>query len=230
MKKSHANLVLAAAILFFFVQASLALAQPDHTKRLIEGAKKEGRLLWYTALNINDATMLLKRFEQKYPFIKTEMLRLGGKELLTKILIEAQTGVFRADAIESVGVEGHILKKRGLLGKYMSPEASAYPSSMKDPDGTWVSFFINTHVLVYNTSLVKKEEVPRTYEGLIHPKWAGKIALRDDDFDNFGMMLRVMGREAGLNFMRRLAAQGVALRSGPPWPFKGSPPVRSPWE
>ena len=193
---------------------SSALGQSEHTKRLIEGAKKEGKLLWYTALNINDATMLTKRFEQLYPFIKTETLRLGGRELVTKILMEANTRVFRADVIESVSIDGHILKKKGLLEKYISPEASAYPASVKDPDGTWTSFFINTHVLVHNTNLVKKDEVPRTYEELINPKWKGKIVIRDDDFPTFGMMLRVMGKENGLNFMRRLAAQGVELRSG----------------
>lgn len=191
-----------------------AWGQSEHTKRLIEGAKKEGKLLWYTALNINDATMLTKRFEQLYPFIKTELLRLGGRELLTKILIEANTRVFRADVIEAVSIDGQILKKRGLLEKYISPEASAYPASVKDRDGTWTSFFINTHVLVYNTNLVKKEDVPRTYEELINPKWKGKIVIRDDDFPTFGMMLRVMGKEKGLNFMRRLAAQGVELRAG----------------
>ena len=191
-----------------------AWGQSEHTKRLIEGAKKEGKLLWYTALNINDATMLTKRFEQLYPFIKTESLRLGGRELMTKILMEANLRVFRADVIEAVSIDGHILKKRGLLEKYISPEASAYPTSVKDPDGMWTSFFINTHVLVHNTTMVKKEEVPRSYEELINPKWKGRIIIRDDDFPTFGMMLRVMGKDKGLNFMRRLAAQGIELRSG----------------
>src|ERR1043166_1754 len=83
-----------------------AWGQSDHAKRLIEGAKKEGKLLWYTALNLNDATMLTNRFEQLYPFIKTESLRLGGRELMTKILLEANTRVFRADVIEAVGIDG----------------------------------------------------------------------------------------------------------------------------
>lgn len=201
-------------LVLFSSTASTAWGQSEHTKRLIEGAKKEGKLVWYTALNINDATMLTKRFEQIYPFIKTESLRLGQRDLLTKILVEANTGVFKADAIEAVSIEGHILKKRGLLEKYVSPEAAAYPADMKDPDGTWTSFFINTHVLVYNTNMVKKDEVPRTYEEIINPKWKGKVAIRDDDFPTFGMMLRLMGKEKGLNFMRRLAAQGIELRSG----------------
>jgi iron(III) transport system substrate-binding protein len=117
--------------------ASGAWGQSEHTKRLIEGAKKEGKLLWYTALNINDATMLTKRFEQLYPFVKTETLRLGGRELVTKILMEANTRVFRADVIESVSIDGHVLKKRGLLEKYISPEVENRVGSLekgKDAD------------------------------------------------------------------------------------------------
>jgi iron(III) transport system substrate-binding protein len=157
--------------------------------------------------------MLTQHFEQKYPFIKTETLRLGTDQLLTKIQTEARAGAFRADVIEIPGILGQVLKQDGLLEKYISPESKAYPASMKDPDGTWTSFFINTHVTVYNTNLVKKQEVPKTFEDFINPRSKGKIAFRDNDFDNFGMMLKVMGREKGLNFMRRLAAQGVDLRS-----------------
>jgi iron(III) transport system substrate-binding protein len=200
-------------IFFLLLPFSSAWAQPDHTGTLIAGAKKENKLLWYTALTLADAGMLTQHFEQKYPFIKTETLRLGTDQLLTKIQTEARAGGFRADVIEIPGILGHVLKQDGLLEKYISPESKAYPASMKDPDGTWTSFFINTHVTVYNTQLVKKQEVPKTFEDLIHPRWKGKIALRDNDFDNFGMMLKVMGREKGLNFMRRLAAQGVDLRS-----------------
>jgi iron(III) transport system substrate-binding protein len=204
------RLVFFGAVLF----ASSVCAQSERTAKLVEGAKKEGRFLWYTALNVNDSDMLIKRFEQKYPFIKGEMLRLGSSQLLTKILTEAKTGAFKGDVIEIAGVLGHILKKNALLEKYVSSEAGAYPAAMKDADGTWTSFFLNTHVLVYNTNMVKKEELPRRYEDLIQPQWKGKIALRDDDFDNFGMMLRTMGKEKGLAFMRRLAAQGVELRKG----------------
>ena len=207
-------------IIFFALGLALALhnlplawGQADHTKRLIEAAKKEGKVVWYTALSIPDAELLTKRFEQTYPFIKTETLRLVTDALLTKILTETKAGVHNADVIEIPGIAGNILKKEGLFDKYASPESNAYPASMKDPGGTWTSFFIHTLVLVYNTQLVKKEELPRTYEDLINPKWKGKIALRDEDYETFGMMLKVMGREKGMNFMRRLGAQGVDLRN-----------------
>jgi iron(III) transport system substrate-binding protein len=207
------------ATLFFTLTFALAFyapavfSQSEHTAQLIAGAKKEGKLLWYTALNINDAEMLTKRFEEKYPFIKTQTLRLGTFQLLTKIQTEARAGAFRGDVIEIAGVTGHILKKDGVFAKYASHESRFYPDSVKDPDQTWTSFFINTHVLVYNTNLVKKNELPRNFQEVINPKWKDKIVM-SEDFDIFGMMLKVMGREKGLDFMRRLAAQGVNLRDG----------------
>ena len=200
-------------VLFFLCQSVMTWGQSDHTKRLIEGAKKEGKVVWYTALSIQDAELLTKRFEQLYPFVKTETLRLVTDSLLTKILTEARAGVFNADVIEIPGIAGNIVKKEGLLAKYASPEAEAYPASMIDSDGTWTSFFIHTLVLVYNSQLVKKEDLPRSYEQLINSRWKQKIVLRDEDFETFGMMLKVMGREKGLNFMRRLSAQGVELRN-----------------
>jgi iron(III) transport system substrate-binding protein len=139
-------------------------------------------------------------------------LRLSSFSLLSKIQTEARAGAFKADVIEIAGVLGHILKKDGLFAKYVSPESRFYPDSVKDPDGTWTSFFMNTHVLSYNTKLVKKDELPKTYEEVINPKWKDKITM-SEDFDIFGMMLKTMGRAKGLEFMRRLAAQGVVLKN-----------------
>ena len=198
-------------VILAFARAPIG-AQPDAPSRLIEGAKKEGTLVWYTALNLNDSEMLTKRFEQIYPFIKTDTLRLSSFSLLSKIQTEARAGAFKADVIEIAGVLGHILKKDGLFAKYVSPESRFYPDSVKDPDGTWTSFFMNTHVLSYNTKLVKKDELPKTYEEVINPKWKDKITM-SEDFDIFGMMLKMMGRAKGLEFMRRLAAQGVVLKN-----------------
>src|SRR5918999_706097 len=93
-------------------------AQADPAARVLEGSKKEGALVWYTALNLNDSEMLTKRFEQQYPFIKTETLRLSSFSLLSKIQTEARAGAFKADVIEIAGVLGHILKRDGLFAKY----------------------------------------------------------------------------------------------------------------
>src|SRR6185436_2194805 len=119
-----------ACLIALLFAASSVQAQSD-TAKLIEGAKKEGKLVWYTALTLDDAGMLTQYFEKKYPFIKTETLRLGTDQLLTKIQTEARAGAFRADVIEIPGILGQVLKQDGLLEKYVSPESKAYPASMK---------------------------------------------------------------------------------------------------
>jgi iron(III) transport system substrate-binding protein len=211
-QKRLIGIVCGICLTIIISEASTIGAQSDLAARIIEGAKREGALVWYTALNLNDSEMLTNRFEQLYPFIKTETLRLSSFSLLSKIQTEARAGAFKADVIEIAGVLGHILKKDGLFAKYISPESRFYPDSVKDPDGTWTSFFMNTHVLVYNTKLVKKDELPKTYDEIINPKWKDKITI-SEDFDIFGMMLKVMGRPKGLDFMRRLATQGVVLKN-----------------
>src|SRR5262249_16126863 len=108
-------------VFFIFFQKTMIWGQSDHTKRLFEGAKKEGKIGRYTALSIQDAELLTKRFEQLYPFVKTDTLRLVTDSLLTKILTEARAGVFNADVIEIPGIAGNIVKKEGLFAKYTSP-------------------------------------------------------------------------------------------------------------
>src|SRR4249919_3877488 len=113
-EKSIIRIVFLIFLTMIVSESSTGGAQSDLAARIIEGAKREGALVWYTALNLNDSEMLTNRFEQLYPFIKTETLRLSSFSLLSKIQTEVRAGAFKADVIEIAGVLGHILKKDGL--------------------------------------------------------------------------------------------------------------------
>ena len=102
---------------------------------LIEGAKKEGRVVWYATLNINDSNALLQRFEQRYPFIKTELLRAGSEQLLNRILTEDGAGRSALDLVNITTINA--LKRRGLLQVHRSQEFQAYPQQFKDAEGYW---------------------------------------------------------------------------------------------
>ena len=91
---------------------------------LIEGAKKEGRVVFYTPLNINDSRPLLQRFEQKYPFIKTDLLRMSAEPLLNRIVTEDRAGRNVVDVINNTVITA--FKKARLLQAYCSPEFPAY--------------------------------------------------------------------------------------------------------
>src|ERR1051325_11024765 len=125
--------------------ASAAWCQPAS---LIEAAKKEGKVVWYTSLNINDSNALLARFEQKYPFIKTELLRAGAEQLLNRILTEDNAGRSALDLVNLTTMNA--LKRRGLLQLHRSPEFAAYHPQFKDPDGYWATIYNNYYVIGYN--------------------------------------------------------------------------------
>jgi len=112
-------------------------AQAGGQASVIEGAKKEGKVVWYATLNISDSNALLRRFEQKYPFIKTELLRAGSEQLLNRILTEDSANRSALDLVNITTINA--LKKRGLLQVHRSQEFQAYPPQFKDADDYWAT-------------------------------------------------------------------------------------------
>src|SRR5690242_15008489 len=130
-------LTLLVSGLALFLGCGESPAQSSPSPVLIEAAKKEGQTVFYTPLNINDSRPLLQRFEQRYPFIKTELLRLSAEPLLNRIFTEDRARRNAVDVINNTIINP--LKKARLLQAYRSPEHAAYLDAFKDPDGYWAS-------------------------------------------------------------------------------------------
>jgi iron(III) transport system substrate-binding protein len=190
------------------------LGQDNATAKLIEGAKKEGKMVFYSSLNIEDNNGLLRKFEAKYPFIKTELNRLNADRLLLRFQSEARAKTHVADVILNGGARTYITKKDGLLMKYVSPESKFYGPGFKDPDGYWTDAYLNAHVLVYNTRMLKAPEVPRSHGDLLQPQWKGKFIMVSKAYEWFLKYLKVTGEEKGLPFFKRLAQQKPEFRIG----------------
>jgi len=199
-------------LLLLFLTPSAALAVP--TKEVLEGARKEGKLLLYCSTSTADSAAMLKGFREKYPFIKAEEYRTAPPKLLTKIVMESNFKSYLPDVIQLRIFEMYMLKKKGLLDKYTSPESKNIPSLYKDPDGFFIGMYWYPHIIGYNKRLVAPQDVPRSYDDLLLPKWKGKMALDTDDFIWFAHQLQIMGQEKGVAFMRKLAEQKLQLRSG----------------
>ena len=198
------------AVLMLFNEA---IAQaPSPPAGLIEAAKKEGQVVFYTPLNINDSRPLLQRFEQKYPFIKTELLRLSAEPLLNRIITEDRAGRNLVDVINNTVINP--LKKMRLVQPYRSPEHAAYLEQFKDPEGYWASVNNNYYVLGYNNKLVSAKEAPTDWQDLLHPKWKGKIGMDQEEYEWFGATVDVWGRERALKYHRALAQQQIHWRKG----------------
>ena len=191
-----------------------SVAQDSHTQKLIDGAKKEGALVWYMSASIEDAQAILLAFNKKYPFLKTDFFRAGSARLFNRIMNEARAGKVLFDLVAVRGLETHQLVKAGLLQPYVSPESAAYPAGFKDSKGYWVDYFNSYNVIGYNTQLVAREQAPKSWEDLLDPKWKGKIALDEENFSWYGAMTQKWGKEKTQRYMRALAKQDIQLRNG----------------
>jgi ABC-type Fe3+ transport system substrate-binding protein len=166
-------------------------------------------------LNLDVSKLMLDRFEKKYPFIKTELFRAGRGPLLNKVLAEAMAGRHVWDALSGTGEMQPSLMERKLLGSYLSPERQRYEEGMKDPDGRWTAMYVNPYVLGYNTKLVRKESVPRSYADLLDPKWrGGKISLDSDAYPILSGLAKAWGKEKAVRYLKDLAALEPSVKRG----------------
>ncbi len=189
-----------------------APAQSNPPPALVDAARKEAQVVFYTPLNINDSRLLLQRFEQRYPFIKTELLRLSAEPLLNRIFTEDRAGRNSVDVINNTIINP--LKKARLLQPYRSPEHAAFLDAFKDPDGYWASVNNNYYVIGYNTRMVSAKDAPADWPDLLNPKWKSRIGMDQEEYEWFGASLEVWGRERALKFHRALAQQEIQWRKG----------------
>lgn len=189
-------------------------ASASYHEAVVEAAKKEKELAVYTSMTVGQAQTMLNSFKAKYPFIEPQIFRAVGERLLTKIMTEAQAGRYEFDVVQSAETQAYFLKKKNLLARYVSPEAKYLPKTFVDPEGYWAAVYIMPNVIGYNTRMVERSEVPRTNDDLLNPKWKGKIGMDPTKPEWFAWMLRRMGQEKGLAYMRQLATQELRFHAG----------------
>ena len=193
----------------FFTSTAHAATQQD----LIEGAKREGELVLYASLTLEEANVLLPKFEAKYPFLKVQFARAGSERLLTRVLTEARAKKSFADVVQTVEFSMHTLKVKGVLGRYNPADGAVYPKDFKEDD-FWTTFYYHPYVVAYNKNLLRQSNLPKTYQDLLNPAWKNKMMMEGTKVDWFAGMLQIMGREKGLQFMRELAKQEILQRTG----------------
>jgi len=189
-------------------------AEADGQRQLLEGAKKEARMVFYTSVETEFAQILTGGFETKYPFIKTDLFRSTHDKILARLNVERKAGTFAADTLSVGEFETYHMQKLGLMMPYKSPHAAVYPEGFKDANGYWTDLYDNLIVSAYNSARVKRDELPKRWEDLLHPRWRKRMVLDQNEDRWFANMLHIMGEKKGMEFMRSLAKQEVAIRSG----------------
>jgi iron(III) transport system substrate-binding protein len=179
---------------------------------LLEGAKKEGRLMVYGASSLTEAVPIVKSFEQKYPGIKVDYQQALGETNANRIMTEAKAGKYSADVFTGKLRTVLVLKEQGLLARYRSPEAKFFREGYLDPDGFRAAIYLSIFVIAYNSKLVGPQDVPRKYEDLLEPKWRGQVGLNQYEYDWFTGVVEAMGRAKAIAYMEKLAQQKPVLR------------------
>ena len=186
---------------------------PDREARLLAEARKEGQVVMYTSLNLKDSVPITEAFEKKTG-VKVQLWRASSEKVLQRAITEARAGRFSPDVFETNGPEMEALYREKLLEEFFSPHFPDLPPAAFPKHRHYVADRFNFFTIGYNTNLVKPEEVPNTYEDLVHPRWAGRVGIEGSDVDWFGAVVKAMGEEKGLAFFRKLAASGPQIRTG----------------
>jgi ABC-type Fe3+ transport system substrate-binding protein len=204
---AHVALMLAA-------QSTVSAA--DHA--LIDAAKKEGQVTWYTTQITNQfGRPAAEAFQKKYG-IRVNMVRGDSVELAVRMLNEGRAGRMQADVFDGTG-SAPALKKGGLVLKWLPDQAKRLPKEYVDQEGYWIATNIYIQTPAHNTNLVPKGTEPRTWADLADPKWKGKMAWATHATTSgapgfVGLVLSELGEENGRAYLRDLAKQSIVQLGG----------------
>jgi iron(III) transport system substrate-binding protein len=187
----------------------------DRTQKLLAAAKKEGGLTLYTSIAEKDMPLLTTDFEKRYPGVKLTVWRAGSDQVLQRSLTETAAKRYTVDAIHIGAPEMEALHREQVLQPVTSPVFKDLIQNAVPKHRDWASTLLTVWVQTYNTSKIKKADLPKTYQDLLDPKWKGKLGIEAYDSDWFAAAVSTIGDDKGIKLFRDIAAtNGISIRKG----------------
>ena len=192
---------------------ALALYQgPDRQAKLVEAARREGELNVYHAYP--RLTAMLDAFGKKYG-IKVKSWRSGSEAILQRITSESRGGRFEADIVQNNAPEMEAAHREKLLQEVRSPYAADLIPQAVPAHHEWVGITLDVWTAAYNTDKVRKEELPKSYQDLLDPKWKGRLGVEAEDHAWFATLLSELGEERGAKLFNNIVStNGMSVRKG----------------
>jgi iron(III) transport system substrate-binding protein len=187
---------------------------PDRLQKIVEGAKKEGELNLYTSAQADDIGAVAAAYEKKYG-IRVTMWRSSSENVLRRAVTEARATRNTMDVAETNGPEMESMHREKILQLVKSPHLADLIAPARFPHGEWVATRMNVFVQAYNTRLVKKAELPKTWDDLSDPKWKGRLGIEQEDADWLAGMMGELGEAKGTKLFKTIVAtNGMSMRKG----------------
>jgi len=202
-------------VLWRVLPASLLAAFAAHaqetTPAMVAAAEKEGKVVWYSSVDVKVAEGVKEEFKKQYPKIDVEVERTGSERVLQRINQEYQSNIFNVDVVNSSDASHFIFwKQQKWLARHTPPDAAKFPANGKDPEGYYFAWRSTLSPIAYNTNLVKEADAPKSYKDLLDPKWKGKLTKAHPGYSGTALTgTYALVKVLGWGYFEQLAKQGV---------------------
>ena len=198
------------APLFALTMAGSAAAQ-DTTPAMVAAAAKEGKVVWYTSVDVKVAEVLAKAFRAEYPGVEIDVERSGSERVFQRINQEYGSGIKNVDVVNSSDASHFIFwKQQKWLAAHVPPDVKRFPAQFKDPDGYYAVWRATLSVMGYNTNLVDAKDAPTGYMDLLDPKWKGKLVKSHPGYSGTSLTgTYAITKLLGWDYLEKLSKQSV---------------------
>jgi iron(III) transport system substrate-binding protein len=187
-----------------------ALAQ-ETTPAMAAAAAKEGKVVWYTAVDVKVAEAVAKAFRAAHAGIDIDVERSGSERVFQRINQEYQSGIKNVDVVNSSDASHFLFwKQQRWLAPHTPPDVKRFPAQFRDPEGYYATWRATLSVMGYNTNLVPEKDAPSGYLDLLDPRWRGKLVKSHPGYSGTSLTgTFALTKALGWDYLEKLARQGV---------------------
>ena len=188
------------------------ISATEREKKLVEGAKTESEMVWYTNTGLENANRYIQAFKKAYPFTNPQVWRAKTRQVIQRVIAEANAGRNVVDVIKPSTDLFPALLEKNIIGRYETPLRAIYPAHSKGNYFTNMNYAFR--VFAFNPRKVARKDAPKSWEELLQPRWKGEILFDESSLEEVMSLLVAWGREKTVNYFNRLSQQQLLIRVG----------------
>ena len=190
--------------------AAPAFAQ-DTTPAMVAAAEKEGKVVWYSSVDVKVAEGIAKLFREQYPKIEVDVERSGSERVFQRVNQEYQSNIKNVDVVNSSDASHFLFwKQQKMLAAHTPPDVKKFAPQYRDPEGFYAVWRATLSPIAYNTNLVKEADAPKGYQDLLDPKWKGKLVKAHPSYSGTSLTgTFALSKALGWDYLEKRSKNGV---------------------